>query len=332
MIHMRDFNANGQAHALDKYRERISALPFQTGERNSRLLGIANLGVMAGLTDERMIAEISASSGTPPLSEAEVRHAIKTSRRTVKPLSEKPSSVFRAWTPSPKPPPRLGNGAATYVSRMIAEGRGTSSETLRSVSPVQIPREPVLQSCAFLREMYSPEDLLFIGYPTDRGIPDVNILKSKEWIARSAHTLSQLVLVNPLTGLEGKTKEGNSSYRCAACVARHRYALIEFDAMPLEDQAAFWGGVIRKRELPLRSLTYSGGKSIHAIIEIGADSAAEWSETMGTILYAVANPEAPAHLRSDTACKDPNRLTRLPGAMRHDKGKTQSLLWLSPEA
>ena len=332
MTHMRDYNSNGQARAFAKYRERLSALPCQKGERNARLLGIANLGAMAGLSDERMLAEIGSASGTPPLLEAEIRHALKTSRRTVTPLSDAPASVFRAWTPAPKPEPRLGSGAATYVSRMIDEGRGTTGETLRCVSPVRIPREPVLQTCAFLRELYSPDDLLFIGYPMDRGIRDVNILKSEEWVARCAHTLSQLVIANPLTGLKGKTKEGSPSYRCAACVARHRYALVEFDAMPLEDQAAFWGGVIRRHELPLRSLTYSGGKSIHALIEVAAQSASEWTETVETVLYAVSNPEAKPCHRADAACKDPNRLTRLPGAMRHDKGKRQSLLWLSPEA
>jgi len=331
MIYMRDYRANGQARALAKYQERLSALPLQKGERNARLLGITNLGTLAGLTDERMVAEIHASSGAPPLSEAEIRHALKTSRRSVTQLSDAPASVFRPWTPAPKPPPRLGSGAATYVSRMIAEGRGTTSETLRSVSPVQIPREPVLQSCAFLREMYKPNDLLFMGGTKDHGIKDVNILPAIEWSARSAHGLSQLAIANPLTGCVGQTKEGKASYRCGECVAQHRYALVEFDAMPLADQAAFWGGVIRSGGLPLRSLTYSGGKSIHALLQIDGRTVEEWTEIVQTILYAVSNPESPPYLRADAACKDPCRLTRLPGVMRHDKGRRQSLLWLSQE-
>lgn len=40
------------------------------------------------------------------------------------------------------------------------------------------------------------------------------------------------------------------SHRCAACVASCRYALVEFDALPLPDQCRFWAGVIRSHVCP----------------------------------------------------------------------------------
>jgi hypothetical protein len=71
------------------------------------------------------------------------------------------------------------------------------------------------------------------------------------------------------------------------------------------------------------------GKSIHGLVEIGAPDAAAWRLAKDKLLYAVANPYAPASHRADRACRNPDRLTRLAGATRPDKGTAQSLLWLA---
>ena len=84
--------------------------------------------------------------------------------------------------------------------------------------------------------------------------------------------------------------------------------------------------------MPLRSLVYSGGKSIHGFVEIGAKDAASWDKAIDTLLFAVAHPDAPQNQRADRACKNPDRLTRLAGATRADKGIRQTLLWLSAHA
>ena len=77
------------------------------------------------------------------------------------------------------------------------------------------------------------------------------------------------------------------------------------------------------------SLVYSGGKSIHGLVEISATDVDAWGKAIDKLLYAVANPNASEAYRADRACKNPDRLTRLAGAMRPDKGTTQSLLWLA---
>lgn len=51
-------------------------------------------------------------------------------------------------------------------------------------------------------------------------------------------------------------------------VTEYRYALVESDDLELDKQNA----IIRELELPVAALVYSGGKSVHAIVKIDADT------------------------------------------------------------
>ncbi len=55
-------------------------------------------------------------------------------------------------------------------------------------------------------------------------------------------------------------------------VTDYRYALVESDSMPIEQQNA----VMRELELPIAVLVYSGGKSVHAIVKIDAPNYDEY--------------------------------------------------------
>lgn len=319
------------ARALQRYRERLAGLAGMKGQRNASLLGLVNLGVMAGLPDDRLESEIVAASGTPPLTVGEIRHALRTARRDVVPLTDRPQSG--RWTPPPPKPPPLGSKAASFVPRHIERGRGATFDTLAACSPVPVPTDPKEQATLFLETLYNPHEFLFIGKQTAPGVIGVTIRTAAEWRAALATAEPPPhVILNPLTGAEGMTKDGKPSYRCAACIATYRYALVEFDDMPLAEQCAFWAGVIDARTLPLRSLTFSGGKSIHALVEIDAANPAAWERAIDKLLYAVCHPCARREYQSDRACRNPDRLPRLPGALRLDKGTRQTLLWLSREA
>lgn len=323
-------NNNPQERALTKYREGLAGLAGMKGHRNASLLGLASLGIMAGLPDDRILAEVRDASGTPPLTGGEIMHALKTARRDTVPLADKPVSA-EAWTPPPKRPDPLGAGARDFVPRMIERGRGATLERLAACSPVSLPADPKEQTCAFLWWLYDDGDLLFCGTQTDRGEIGRNIRPAAFWresVFAEADP-PELLMANPLTGLKGVTKEGKTSYRCGACIDAYRFALVEFDAMPLESQAAFWLGVIQSGTLPLRSLTFSGGKSVHGLVEIGASDANEWERSINTLLFATCHPQASADHQADRACRNADRLTRLAGAYRADKRKSQSLLWLS---
>jgi RecA-family ATPase len=91
-------------------------------------------------------------------------------------------------------------------------------------------------------------------------------------------------------------------------VTEYRYALVESDSMPVEQQYALY----KAMELPARVLVHSGGKSLHAIVHIGARDYNEYRERVA-YLYKVCEANG---LKIDTQNKNPSRLSRMPGVMR----------------
>ena len=91
-------------------------------------------------------------------------------------------------------------------------------------------------------------------------------------------------------------------------VTDFRYALVESDSMPLEQQNA----VIRELELPVAMLVYSGGKSLHAIVRIDAPNYEEYRRRVD-YLYKVCKENG---LDIDKQNRNPSRLSRMPGVTR----------------
>lgn len=111
---------------------------------------------------------------------------------------------------------------------------------------------------------------------------------------------------NPLDG-KGVKNENVTDYR---------YALVESDSVAVERQNA----IIRELELPVATLVYSGGKSVHAIVKIEAGSYEEYRKRVN-YLYDVCKKNG---LVVDTQNRNPSRLSRMPGAIRN--GKKQFLI------
>jgi RecA-family ATPase len=91
-------------------------------------------------------------------------------------------------------------------------------------------------------------------------------------------------------------------------VTDFRYALVESDEMPVEQQNA----IIRELELPVACLVHSGGKSVHAIVRVDAADINEYRKRVD-YLYAICRKNG---LSIDTQNKNPSRLSRMPGVMR----------------
>lgn len=94
-------------------------------------------------------------------------------------------------------------------------------------------------------------------------------------------------------------------------VTEYRYALIESDCMPLEQQNA----LIRELELPVAVLVYSGGKSVHAIVRVDAANYDEYRRRVD-YLYNVCRKNG---LEIDRQNRNPSRLSRMPGVTRGGK-------------
>lgn len=106
---------------------------------------------------------------------------------------------------------------------------------------------------------------------------------------------------NPLDGMGVKNDN----------VVDFRYALVESDNMDIAKQ----NEIIRELELPVVALTYSGGKSLHAIVKVDAVNYPQYQERVD-YLYKIAEKNG---LRVDKQNKNPSRLTRLPGFIRGEK-------------
>lgn len=116
------------------------------------------------------------------------------------------------------------------------------------------------------------------------------------------------VCVNPLTDQDKGRKNAN--------VAAYRHVLVEFDDLEIAEQE----DLIRDSRLPVATLVSSGGKSIHALVRVDAPDAAAYRDAVEEVYSYFADRGHAV----DGQNKNPARLSRLAGAMRH--GNEQALL------
>lgn len=114
------------------------------------------------------------------------------------------------------------------------------------------------------------------------------------------------IRINPLDG-KGASKKN---------VTRYSYCLIESDDLPIKEQEE----IFKRLNLPIATMVYSGGKSIHAIVKIDATNIQEYEERVQFCYDFLKNNG----ISIDVQNKDPNRLSRMPGVTRN--GIIQTLL------
>ncbi len=312
------------------YMELLTRLPSMVGARNNNLLPLVRAGLREGRNPETIIAEIVEWSGNPPMKRVEVTRAVS------RVLADKSyirdgGGFSRGFCAPPAPVPGYAEKAAAYVGKMLSVGEHvTDFGWLSSLSPEKIPEDLAAQTRLFLVRTFREDEFVFVGMNDSAGRIGATIRRCSEWIkAAGGEMPGEKMIVNPLTGREGRTGEGKLSFRADSNVSCPRYAVIEFDGMSLEEQCRFFGGVVLSRSLRLHSVTYSGGKSLHGLIETGLQSAGEWS-ALRTELKAFLSPQGAAReRRADSACFALSRLSRLAGRVRADNGEAQRLLWLA---
>ena len=111
---------------------------------------------------------------------------------------------------------------------------------------------------------------------------------------------------NPMDGKGSKNEN----------VTEFRYALVESDKIPIEQQ----NGIMHELQLPIVALVYSGGKSLHAIVRVDAGNYDEYRKRV-EFLYNVCDKNG---LQVDRQNRNPSRLSRMPGVIRN--GKKQFLV------
>lgn len=193
---------------------------------------------------------------------------------------------------------------------------------------VQPPEDwdPAGQLIKYLETLFEAAET--VGYVTESWQKDEKYLPTKGDYSRTAGQLIEAlskcggdigavlgdykpeagawIRFNPLDG-HGVKNENVTDYR---------YALVESDTMPIDQQNA----IVRELELPIACLVHSGGKSLHAIVRIEAQSYEEYRKRVD-YLYSVLKKNG---MTVDTQNKNPSRLSRMPGVTR--KGNKQFLV------
>lgn len=179
---------------------------------------------------------------------------------------------------------------------------------------------PVRELTKYLETLFDSTEN--VGYVTQSWERDGRYMPSKGCYDRTAGELIQelnrckgdigavLGDYNPEVGawirfnpLDGKGVKNEN-------VTDYRYALVESDHMDLDKQNA----LLRELELPIACLVYSGGKSIHAVVKIGAATYEEYRKRVD-YLYTVLKKNG---MDVDTQNKNPSRLSRMPGVLRKE--------------
>lgn len=283
---------------------------------HTALLGVANCGIREGLSEEQIFADIRQHipNGTRYVPDNEIYAAISKAKRDYIPyrtIFEKPfkNSVSKAKIPS------------EYRDHLIEKGKGAEEVDFWEVSPVRLFDAPEKDTELLLRTFYKTDDYLFIGTQYDTKVQTV-----RQWI--DLHPMSlPFICPNPVDGQLHLTKSGIQSYRCDAAVCKFKFAVLEFDTLSRNEQFAFWSKMLN--ELPVVALIDSGNKSIHAWIHVpDVRTLDEWKIKIEQMLFE----QCLKPLGIDTACKNPSRMSRLPGCIRKKTSRWQRLLYLNPEA
>lgn len=346
------------------------------GTRDANLVSVTLYGRQAGMTPDELYNDIMAHApGDRRPDPAAVRRAIEHATRTVElggrtgyaATNPKTAAFDRLWTPKREPTAAERREAARKalpeqlrgtVARLVIEGRGATSKTLREMSPTAIPATPAEQAAAHLNAIGADWRWKVWAGSIGAKVPGgkrggiVAPLSLADTIRAGLADIPTHVSLNPLTGDEGRTKDGQPSFDCAETVAAFPFALLEFDGLPLADQCAVFAALIRKRPGRVVSVVYSGGKSLHAVLLIsecddrrphtmtrvdvlrGERSEADdqkWAANMEKLRRVFASSDDPAERIDLAPTMNPAIHTRLAGAFRADKGKRQSLLYLDAD-
>ena len=214
-----------------------------------------------------------------------------------------------------------GDGCMDWNDVIEYDGDGVTYEVPQTQSPAE-------QLVAFLETLFKPDEL--VGYVSNdvwkdaegkwmpsKGVYDRTAAELIAQIRKYPNDLGATIgdwkkecgawiRFNPLDGMGVKNEN----------VTRFTYALVESDDMPIHEQDALY----RKLELPIATLTHSGGKSLHAIVRVDAENYEEYRKRVD-FLYDYLDKNG---LKVDKQNRNPSRLSRMPGVTRN--GQMQTLI------
>lgn len=245
------------------------------------------------------------------------------------------SPIAAPAAPQPVKPAKTTFDPAT-AARLAANCPGFNFERLDRLSRIPIPPNPAAWPTLLLDTLYRPTDRILIftnmrsqgQYLYQPGTGYFRLAASPGTRATRVPALpltsspdGMWYLASPVTGQwlpkPGKTT-GELGRRHAACCTSFPYAVIESDTLPPD----IWLPCLAQLRDPIVAIYTSGGKSIHALVRVGAPTPAEFNTHRAQLLRRLLP------IGADPAALTCVRLTRLPGATRGTA--LQRLLYLNP--
>lgn len=310
----------------DRYLTALQSIPPEGSGVHCWMMGVANLGAIAGLPDAQVELDMRdvVPAGRLQRRPGEVREAVDKAYRELGAWRGAASHRVRYGQAVCRPRAKPTFDGPAVRARLVAESHGAQLDDLLAQSPVPVDE---VTAARFLASLYSKDEWLFVGHMKDTGVCTVEMLSGMSGkLGDSPH-----IIPNPLTGEVGETRTGGLSMRCDAAVKAFRFALVEFDGVPKDEQCAFWMTVLKRGLLRVATLIDSGGKSIHGWIRVDLPDRAAWDREVAQKMYD-RRTGVMSILGADPACKNPSRLSRMPLHLRSDTRRPQRLLYLNPDA
>lgn len=224
------------------------------------------------------------------------------------------------WAPKSKADRELGWDEMIYEEDIVILDKSWVEG--KDLPEVDTNWKPVNDLITYLKTLFDSSDN--VGYVTDVWETDDGKYSPKKgnWDRTAGQLIEQLsnckgdigavigdskeecgawIRFNPLDGKGCKNEN----------VTDYKYALVESDTMPLEQQYE----ILQSLELPIACLVHTGNKSLHAIVKVDAKDLDEYRKRVDYI-YMVCKKNGFA---VDTQNKNPSRLSRMPGVMRGEK-------------
>jgi hypothetical protein len=207
------------------------------------------------------------------------------------------------------------------LKALTAEGPLPVEDFLQS-SPIAVAD---ITASEFLRRLYPKQANIIFTDQQSQGklvwnetMPDLLVDN-----AITKNTEGAWIMVNPVNGkFLPIPRLGKKSQRAEENLVAYEYLLIESDSVEME----LWLRVLSKLDLPIVAVTTSGSKSAHALVRVGQ------KDREGYLARASEIADLVVPLGADPAAMSAVRLTRVPGCMRRDTGKAQTLIYFNPDA
>ena len=334
----------------DKFLAKVRDLPHRGHGLNDALVGVCNTGINAGMTPDEVAAAIVLERGNE-LKPGEVERAVSRAM-------DGKGYTFTGTIPKPRTEAEKRRDAiATDEAKrdklnqaIIEAGGGTIEIDAPELWESSFPRpvgyanparmdggEALTDILYYLKTFYQDGEYIYIGNGREgQKTQGEHVKTAGAWFeyfrdaihaAKNEGDVKRLgdcypyMIPNPLTG----ERDAKGSLRGDDCIAAFRFVLVESDTLPLNKQIPLFRGL----HLPVFTLTYTGGKSIHALVNAERLTGKpitnhdQWRTEVKEAFFKGKFQ----NIELDHATNNPARLSRTPGMFRTDKGRFQRTIY-----